>query len=147
MWVYVSIAAVIVFSLAWFSIVLVSARLRQTPTLTIFDIEKAVDFIANNLPEEVAMRITHDDVRLLLRWQITYLRKRGIASYGDIDAEAEAVAQLNQSVIAHEDDLVDELILRSQKAQLGLQVIDILCVTDLSNQYMVEIGAVGDEIT
>ena len=147
MWVYVSIAAVIVFSLAWFSIVLVSARLRQTPTLTILDIEKAVDFIANNLPEEVAMRITHDDVRLLLRWQITYLRKRGIASYGDIDAEAEAVAQLNQSVIAHEDDLVDELIRRSQKAQLELQVIDILCVTDLSNQYMVEIGAVGDEIT
>ena len=147
MWVYISIAAVIVFSLAWFSIVLVSARLRQTPTLTILDIEKAVDFIANNLPEEVAMRITHDDVRLLLRWQITYLRKRGIASYGDIDAEAEAVAQLNQSVIAHEDDLVDELIRRSQKAQLELQVIDILCVTDLSNQYMVEIGAVGDEIT
>ena len=146
MWVYISIAAVIVLSFAWFSIVLVSARLRQTPTLTILDIEKAADFVANNLPEEVAMRITHDDVRLLLRWQVTYLRKRGIASYGEIDAEAEAVARRNDSVIAHEDDLVDELILRSQKEQLGLQVIDILCVTDLSNQYMKEIGAIGKEI-
>ena len=53
MWVYVSIATVTVVTLAWFSIVLVSARLRQTPAQTILDIEKAVEFIDENLPEEV----------------------------------------------------------------------------------------------
>lgn len=147
MWVYISITAVTVVSLAWFSVVLVSARLRQTPTLTMLDIEKAIDFIAENLPEEVAMRITHDDVRLLFRWEITYFRKRGIASYGGVDSEAEMAALGNEAVVAHEDDLVDELIKRSKEAQLGLKVIDIVCVTDLANQYMRAIGAIGDEIS
>ena len=147
MWVYVSIATVTVVTLAWFSIVLVSARLRQTPAQTILDIEKAVEFIDENLPEESAMRVTHDEVRLLLRWQITYFRKRGIASYGDIDMEAEAAASRNKTVVAHEDDLVDELVRRSQESNLGLEVIDIVCVTDLSNQYMKGIGAIGDQIT
>ena len=147
MWVYISITAVTVVSLAWFSVVLVSARLRQTPTLTMLDIEKAIDFIAENLPEEVATRITHDDVRLLFRWEITYFRKRGIASYGGVDSEAEMAALRNEAVVAHEDDLVDELIKRSKEAQLGLKVIDIVCVTDLANQYMRAIGAIGDEIS
>ncbi len=147
MWVYISITAVTVVSLAWFSVVLVSARLRQTPTLTMLDIEKAIDFIAENLPEEVATRITHDDVRLLFRWEITYFRKRGIASYGGVDSEAEMAALGNEAVVAHEDDLVDELIKRSKEAQLGLKVIDIVCVTDLANQYMRAIGAIGDEIS
>tara|TARA_B100000953_G_C17996780_1_gene413831 strand:+ start:1040 stop:1396 length:357 start_codon:yes stop_codon:yes gene_type:complete len=111
------------------------------------DIEKAIDFIAENLPEEVATRITHDDVRLLFRWEITYFRKRGIASYGGVDSEAEMAALGNEAVVAHEDDLVDELIKRSKEAQLGLKVIDIVCVTDLANQYMRAIGAIGDEIS
>ncbi|MEC8974967.1 MAG: hypothetical protein VX725_04315 [Actinomycetota bacterium] len=147
MWVYISIAAITVLSLAWFTVVLVSARLRQTPTLTLFDIEKAVDFIAENLPEEVATRVTHDDVRLLLRWEITYFRKRGVASYGEVDSEAEMAALRNDAIVTHEDDLVDELIKRSQIERLGLNVIDIVCVTDLANQYLKGIGAIGDEVS
>ena len=66
MWVYISIASVTVITLAWFFVVMVSARLRQTPAQTVLDIEEAVEFIADNLPKEVSMRVTHDEVRLLL---------------------------------------------------------------------------------
>ena len=66
---------------------------------------------------------------------------------GDIDMEAEAAASRNKTVVAHEDDLVDELVRRSQESNLGLEVIDIVCVTDLANQYMQGIGAIGDQIT
>ncbi len=134
-------------ALAWFSIVLVSARLRQTPTQTMFDLEKAVEYVAENLPEEITMRVTHDEVRLLLRWQITYFRKKGIASYGDIDIEAEMAALRNKVIVTHEDDLVDELIRRSEHSKLDIEVVDIVCITDLVNKYMKEIGAIGDEIS
>ena len=147
MWVYIAIASIIVIALAWFSIVLVSARLRQTPTQTMLDLEKAVEYVAENLPEEITMRVTHDEVRLLLRWQITYFRKKGIASYGDIDIEAEMAALRNNVIVTHEDDLVDELIRRSEHSKLDIEVVDIVCITDLVNKYMKEIGAIGDEIS
>tara|TARA_B100001996_G_scaffold318369_1_gene261915 strand:+ start:219 stop:668 length:450 start_codon:yes stop_codon:yes gene_type:complete len=147
MWVYIAIASIIVIALAWFSIVLVSARLRQTPTQTMLDLEKAVEYVAENLPEEITMRVTHDEVRLLLRWQITYFRKKGIASYGDIDIEAEMAALRNKVIVTHEDDLVDELIRRSEHSKLDIEVVDIVCITDLVNKYMKEIGAIGDEIS
>ena len=134
-------------ALAWFSIVLVSARLRQTPTQTMLDLEKAVEYVAENLPEEITMRVTHDEVRLLLRWQITYFRKKGVASYGDIDIEAEMAALRNNVIVTHEDDLVDELIRRSEHSKLDIEVVDIVCITDLVNKYMKEIGAIGDEIS
>ena len=134
-------------ALAWFSIVLVSARLRQTPAQTMLDLEKAVEYVAENLPEEITMRVTHDEVRLLLRWQITYFRKKGVASYGDIDIEAEMAALRNNVIVTHEDDLVDELIRRSEHSKLDIEVVDIVCITDLANKYMKEIGAIGDEIS
>ena len=134
-------------ALAWFSIVLVSARLRQTPTQTMLDLEKAVEYVAENLPEEITMRVTHDEVRLLLRWQITYFRKKGVASYGDIDIEAEMAALRNNVIVTHEDDLVDELIRRSEHSKLDIEVVDIVCITDLVNKYMKQIGAIGDEIS
>ena len=111
------------------------------------DIEEAVEFIADNLPKEVSMRVTHDEVRLLLRWQITYFRKRGVASYGSIDTEAEAAALRNKTVIAHEDDLVDELIRRSKKSGLELDAVDIVCVVDLGIQFLRNIGAIGNQIS
>ncbi|MDG2301501.1 MAG: hypothetical protein P8L22_06975 [Acidimicrobiales bacterium] len=144
---YIAIASIIVIALAWFSIVLVSARLRQTPTQTMLDLEKAVEYVAENLPEEITMRVTHDEVRLLLRWQITYFRKKGVASYGDIDIEAEMAALRNNVIVTHEDDLVDELIRRSEHPKLDIEVVDIVCITDLVNKYMKEIGAIGDEIS
>ena len=147
MWVYISIASVTVITLAWFFVVMVSARLRQTPAQTMLDIEEAVEFIADNLPNEISMRVTHDEVRLLLRWQITYFRKRGVASYGSIDAEAEAAALRNKTVIAHEDDLVDELIRRSKKSGLELDAVDIVCVVDLGIQFLRNIGAIGNQIS
>ena len=46
-----------------------------------------------------------------------------------------------------DESVIDELVRRSQESNLGLEVIDIVCVTDLANQYMKGIGAIGDQIT
>ena len=61
--------------------------------------------------------------------------------------EAEMAALRNNVIVTHEDDLVDELIRRSEHSKLDIEVVDIVCITDLANKYMKEIGAIGDEIS
>lgn len=142
-WVFVVVAAGLVAAIAWFAVNLVTARLGATPAMAVFDIEEATAYIADHLPDRVAGRLSHDDVRLLLRWEITYLRERGVASFGGVDHAAENAMRENRVVIADEDAVVDELLERARDEGLDIDAVDIVCVTDLTNDYLVAIGAIG----
>ena len=52
-WVFIVVGAVLVLLIAWFAITLVTTRLNNTPTLAVFDIEEATNYIADNLPRRV----------------------------------------------------------------------------------------------
>ena len=145
-WVFIVVGAALIVFIAWFAITLVTTRLNATPTLAVFDIEEATTFIAENLPQRVQNHLSHDDVRLLLRWELTYFRERGVASFGGVDHAAERAAQQGRSVVADEDDIVDELVTRAREAGLDVDAVDVVCVTDLANDYLVAIGAVGIEV-
>ncbi len=142
-WVFVAVGAVLILSIAWFAVNLVTARLNATPALAVFDIEEATDYIADNLPQRVQNQLSHDDVRLLLRWELTYFRERGVASFGGVDHAAERAAKQGEAVVADEDDIVDELLTRAREEGLDVDEVDIVCVTDLTSDYLVAIGAVG----
>jgi len=146
MWIYISVASVVVIAAAWFAIVSVSSRLRYTPEQVIFDIDKATDYVADNLPEAITGRLSYRDVELLIKWELTYLRQRGIASYGSVDDLAEKASQSVDTVFAHEDELVDQLYAQAKEKNLEIDAVDIVCVTELVNQYLVTIGAIGSPI-
>ncbi len=146
MWIFVAVAVGLVLLIAWFAVTLVTTKLNNTPVLAVFDIEEATDYIAENLPESVTARISHDDVRLLLRWQLTYFRERGVASFGLVDESAERAARRKRIVVADEDAVVDELLGRARRWGLEVDAVDVVCVTDLAADYLVAIGAVGAEV-
>ena len=85
-------------------------------------------------------------MRLLLRWELTYFRERGVASFGGVDHAAEQAARQGQSVVADEDDIVDELVTRARAEGLDVDAVDVVCVTDLTSDYLVAIGAVGMQV-
>jgi cytochrome b len=143
MWVLLIVAALLVLVIAWFAVNLVTARLAATPSMAIFDIEEATRYVADNLPGQVAAKLSHDDVRLLLRWQLTYLRERGVATFGQVDEVAEWAALAAKPVVADEDELVDELLERARAERFDVEALDIVCVTDLTADYLVAIGAIG----
>ena len=145
MWVYVIVASLVVLISGWFAIVMVSARLRSTPEQIVFDIDRATDYVADHLPEEITRKITYIDVELLIKWELTYLRQRGIASYGIVDFLAEKASKTIDIVFAHEDELVDQLLKQAQEKNLDLDALDIVCVTNLVNEYLMKLGVVGDE--
>jgi len=145
-WLFVAVAAVLVVATAWFAVNLATARLSATPAMAVFDIEEATDYVAENLPDRVAGRLSHDDVRLLLRWELTYFRERGVATFGGVDHAAEGAARRNQVVVANEDAVLDELLSRAREDGLDIDEVDIVCVTDLTSDYLVAIGAVGGAV-
>ncbi len=143
MWIYITVASVVVVTASWFAVVSVSTRLRYTPEQVVFDIDKATDYVADNLPEAIAGRLSYQDVELLIKWELTYLRQRGIASYGSVDSIAEEASQSIDTVFAHEDELVDELYAQAVGKGLEIDAVDIVSVTELVNQYLVMLGAIG----
>jgi hypothetical protein len=142
-WVFIAAGAFAVLAIAWFAVSMVTARLAATPSVAVFDIEEATARLAEQLPDRVAARLSHDDVRVLLRWQLTYFRERGVASYGGVDRAAERAARMNRAVVADEDDVVDELLRRCRGEGIDADAVDIVCVVDLTVDYLVDIGAVG----
>ncbi len=146
MWVLFVVVAVLTVGVAWFAVTLVTAKLNATPAMAIFDIEEATEYVAENLPTRVASHLSHDDVRLLLRWEITYFRERGVASFGGVDHAAQQAARKAQSVVADEDAIVDDLLSRARDEGLECDAVDIVCVTDLTSDYLVAIGAVGQAV-
>ena len=146
MWLLVALAVALVLAIAWFSVAMVSAKLAATPALAVFDIEEATEYVADNLPDQVSAKLSYDDVRLLLRWEITYLRERGVASFGRVDEIAEFAALNPEPVVADEDELVDELLGRATDEGLDIDAVDVVCVSDLVADYMVAIGAIGPAV-
>ena len=146
MWIYISVASVVVITAAWFAIVSVSANLRHTPEKVIFDIDKATDFVADNLPEAITGKLSYQDVELLIKWELTYFRQRGIVTYGSVDFLAEKASQSVETVFAHEDELVDQLYAQATENNLEIEAVDIVCVTELVNQYLVKVGAIGSAV-
>ena len=71
MWPYIVIASIIVLIPSWFAVVMVSARLRNTPEQIVFDIDKATDYVADNLPEEITRKISYLDVETLIKLELT----------------------------------------------------------------------------
>ena len=145
-WVFILVGAALILFIAWFAITLVTTKLNSTPALAVFDIEEATNYIADNLPQRVQNHLSHDDVRLLLRWELTYFRERGVATFGGVDHAAERAAKQGESIVADEDDIVDELVARAHEEGLDVDAVDVVCVTDLTSDYLVAIGAVGIEV-
>ena len=144
MWIYIAVATVVIVVAAWFVVITVSSKLRYTPEKVVFDIDKATEYVADNLPPAITGKLSYADVELLIKWELTYLRQRGVSSYGSIDFLAEKASESIATVFAHEDELVDQLFSQAIKRNLDIDTVDIVCVTELVNQYLVKLGAIGE---
>src|SRR6187397_2933660 len=71
------VAAVLVVVIALVAVGREAFTLSAQPKQALFDLEEAVEFVADRLPDEVTAVLTYDDVRSILRWHLEYLRDRG----------------------------------------------------------------------
>src|SRR3954469_14461389 len=112
--------------------------LGAQPRQAHFDLEEAVAFVADRLPDEVTAVLTYDDVRSVLRWHLEYLRDRGVPVRRDQTAGGPVVGEDNEGmawVLGRADEV-------------GLEVTDaeVAIVLETALEYFDAIGAIGDEV-
>jgi hypothetical protein len=135
----VVVAVVGIFAIAAVAVGRETFTLATQPRQSLFDIEEAVAWVGEQLPESVTSRVTYDDVREVVLWQLDYLVSRRVPVRRDRVAgrrvfveDEESVAFVLERVEAYEMDLTDD---------------DVAAVIDATMAYLVGIGAVGRALT
>ncbi len=139
-WVFVVIAAVATFVVAAVAVGSVTASQSLKPRRALYDLDEAVEFVADALPDDVTAAISFDDVRAILGWHVDYLATKGVATYRTDD---EVNAEL---VVVSDDEPVAWILGRAEELGLDVtdeHVVEVLAAEDL---YYRRIGAIGDAV-
>jgi hypothetical protein len=117
-WLFVVVAAVAVFAIAAAFVGSEAFRLGHETPAAIFDLEEAVDAVADALPSGAQARLSYDDVRLLILATLDHLRTKGVGALPGEDLPAPV-----EEDIVVEDDVALAAVLGAVEAQ-GLDVTD-----------------------
>mgnify|MGYP000961458636 CR=1 FL=1 len=109
------------------------ALLADRAQPSVFEMEEAVAFIAERLPAAVAGRITHDDLRWILRADADALER-----FTD-----EQVAEGDVDLVIDEVDAVARVLARVEEERPDLDDADVAAVLDARTVYLRAIGAIG----
>ncbi len=141
--VFVVIGGLLVFAIAAAFVGSEAFRLGHTPTTTVFDLDEAVDHVADGLQDDTATGLTFDEVRQLITFSLEHLRAKGISAMPGEELGHDDDAP---PVVVADDDAVAVVLGRADEA--GLIVTDdaVLEVLDLLLGHLVEIGAVGPAV-
>ncbi len=112
-----------------------TGRLAAAARPAVFELEEAVDFIADRLPPEVAGRLTHDDVRWVLRADADLLESA--TEEGDRHSRLEVV---------EEDAAVARILAVADATGRDLADADVVSVLDARMDYLEAIGAIGPQV-
>ena len=109
----------------------------QAPT-AIYDLDEAVVYVADRLPDEVTASLSYDDVRSLLMWHLEYLEESGVARRQGVD-EIES-----GPLLASEDIALAWVLGRATEASLEFDDVWVAQVLVANEKYLDAIGAIGE---
>jgi hypothetical protein len=124
--VFVIVGAIVVFVIAAVVIGRETGRLAASPPRPVFDVDEAVVWIADRLPEDVTARRSHAEVRRLLLWSVEHLRELA-----------------EQDRVAEEEETFGYVVDRAAEAGLDWEPLEVKWVLDLQAEYLEIIGAAG----
>jgi hypothetical protein len=134
--VFFVLVVVVVFVIAAVVIGREARRLGAVPPRPVFDLDEAVEFVADHLPFEVSAQLSHDDVRQLLRWHLDYFRTRGVTGNGD------STSAPTGPVVMGGAETVEYVLERAGQAGLEVTASQVHAVVEAQLLYLRSIGAV-----
>lgn len=138
------VAVLVVVAIALVVVGRVTHELATRPPPSVFDLDEATDWVADRLAPDVAGRLTHDDVRRVLGWQLDYLEGRGVAS--EIEASVLADEGDQGPVVVDEEVALGYVLGEVGRTGLDLADDDVALVLDEGATYLAAIGALGDAV-
>ena len=111
-------------------------RLDALPPRAVFDLEEAVLWVAEHLPDEVTASLSYDDVRRLLDLSLDHLRALGLA--GRTTGEP-----VEGEVVVDEGDAVAAVLDRATREGMDVSPHEVQSVVAAQLAYLQAISAVG----
>ena len=111
-------------------------RLDALPPRAVFDLEEAVLWVAEHLPDEVTASLSYDDVRRLLDLSLDHLRSFGLA--GRTTGEP-----VEGEVVVDEADAVAAVLERATEQGMEVTPAEVQAVVAAQLAYLEAISAVG----
>lgn len=140
-WVFVVIAAVLVFAIAAGTVGREAHRLDAIAPRAVYLLDEAVDFVADRLPEASQARLTPAEVETLLVAHLRWMHEQGLQPDKAVDAR-----QTIDDVVVTEDALVAYLLAAAEDGNVELlDDVDAVNVVEAHLAYFDAIGAVGPQ--
>jgi len=138
--IYIVIAAVLVFVMAAVVVGREAHRLDAVAPRSVYIPQEAMEFVAEYLPVESQARLTPDELELLLLAHMRWLHSKGLQPSNVIDRRQDIA-----STVVITDDTVAGYLLGEAERE-GIEIIDdidVVNVVDAHLAYFDAIGAVG----
>ncbi len=136
--IYAVLALGIIFAIAAVVIGREARRLDAEAPHPVFDLDEAVEWVADHLPFEVSAELSHDDVRQIIDWNLEYFRSKGVSGNG-------ASAHSDAPVVVGGAETVDYVLARARSVGSPYTPAQVHAVLDAQMTYLEAIGAVGPE--
>jgi len=138
--VFAVLSALIVFVIAAVVVGREAHRLDAVAPRVVYEIDQAVLFVSDALPEGTQSRLTSDEVRALLLGHLNWMSDRDLMPKDVVDRRQD----IDTPVIADETALAAYLM--NESVARGVELlddVDVVYVLDAHNAYLAAIGAVG----
>uniref|UniRef100_A0A6J7NTM0 Unannotated protein n=1 Tax=freshwater metagenome TaxID=449393 RepID=A0A6J7NTM0_9ZZZZ len=135
------VAGVIVFAIAAGTVGREAHRLDALAPRTVYEIEQAIDFVADNLPAAAQARLTYDELEQLLTFHMRWLHAKGLQPDKVMDRRQDIALP----IIVDETSEVAFLLARAEEAGMDVVDEDVAHVIDTHTAYFAAIGAVGPQ--
>jgi hypothetical protein len=140
--VFAVIAAVLVFAIAAGTIGREAHRLDAIAPRAVYQLDEAVDFVADRLPPASQARLTPAEVETLLVAHVRWMHEHGLQPDRAVDVRQGSADE----VVVSEDALVAHLLAVAEDSAVELlDDVDAVNVVDAHLEYFDVIGAVGPQ--
>ncbi|MDX2382059.1 MAG: hypothetical protein QNM02_20160 [Acidimicrobiia bacterium] len=140
--VFAVIAALAVFAIAAVAVGREAHRLDAISPRVVYEVDEAVDFVCDRLPDESQARLTPAEVEQLLVFHMQWLHAQGLQP----DAVLDRSQDIDDTVVITEDTLTAYLLGESDRNDIDLlDDVDAVNVVNAHLEYLDVIGAVGPQ--
>lgn len=140
--VFAVVAALGVFVIAAVAVGREAHRLDAVAPRVVYQLDEAVDFVCDRLPEESQARLTPGEVQQLLVFHMRWLHEQGLQPDNVVDARQ----SISEPLVITEDALTAWLLGEAEANGVELlDDVDAVNVVEAHLQYFEAIGAVGPQ--
>jgi hypothetical protein len=137
-WVFLVVGVLLVFAIAASVVGSEAFRLGHSPSTTVFDLDEAVEDVAEGLPADAQARLSYEDVRAVILVTIEHLRSRGLSAL-----PGEEIATGEKDVVISDDDALAVVLGAVESRRLDVSDGDAALVVELLLAHLGRIGALG----